>query len=37
MSSRVYVGTSGWVYSDWKGAFYPQDLPQKKWLGWQIA
>ncbi|KKS03706.1 hypothetical protein A2W70_00455 [Candidatus Curtissbacteria bacterium RIFCSPLOWO2_02_41_11] len=32
MSSRVYVGTSGWVYSDWKGAFYPQDLPQKKWL-----
>ena len=20
------------MYSDWKGAFYPQDLPQRKWL-----
>ena len=30
--AKVYIGTSGWVYSDWKGAFYPQDLPQRKWL-----
>ena len=28
----VYIGTSGWVYSDWQGKFYPDDLPQRKWL-----
>jgi uncharacterized protein YecE (DUF72 family) len=22
----IYVGTSGWVYDDWKGRFYPTDL-----------
>lgn len=29
---RLYVGTSGWVYPDWVGRFYPSDLPQRKWL-----
>ncbi|MBI2012494.1 DUF72 domain-containing protein [Candidatus Curtissbacteria bacterium] len=29
---KVYVGTSGWVYSDWRGNFYPKDLPQRRWL-----
>ena len=28
----LIVGTSGWQYKDWKGAFYPRDLPQKAWL-----
>lgn len=28
----VYIGTSGWVYSDWWGKFYPSDLPERKWL-----
>ena len=28
----LYVGTSGWQYRDWKGAFYPDDLPQREWL-----
>jgi uncharacterized protein YecE (DUF72 family) len=28
----VYVGTSGWAYAEWKPKFYPQDLPQKKFL-----
>jgi uncharacterized protein YecE (DUF72 family) len=27
-----YIGTSGWIYKHWKGKFYPQDLPQKKWF-----
>ena len=24
---RAYVGTSGWSYKEWKGSFYPSDLP----------
>lgn len=27
-----HLGTSGWSYSDWKGRFYPEDLPQREWL-----
>jgi uncharacterized protein YecE (DUF72 family) len=23
----VYAGTSGWAYKEWKGSFYPEDLP----------
>ena len=30
--ANVYIGTSGWVYSDWQGKFYPDDLPKRKWL-----
>lgn len=26
------VGTSGWQYADWRGPFYPDDLPQRRWL-----
>jgi uncharacterized protein YecE (DUF72 family) len=28
----IRVGTSGWQYRDWRGAFYPDDVPQSKWL-----
>jgi uncharacterized protein YecE (DUF72 family) len=28
----VFVGTSGWQYRDWKARFYPEGVPQKKWL-----
>jgi uncharacterized protein YecE (DUF72 family) len=28
----VFVGTSGWQYSSWRGAFYPADLHQRQWL-----
>ena len=28
----VRIGCSGWVYKDWKGDFYPEDLPQRRWL-----
>jgi uncharacterized protein YecE (DUF72 family) len=24
---RILVGTSGWAYKEWKGSFYPSDLP----------
>lgn len=29
---NVFIGTSGYSYKDWKGVFYPEDLPQKEWL-----
>jgi uncharacterized protein YecE (DUF72 family) len=34
---ELLVGCSGFNYRDWKGEFYPQDLPQKKWLGYYCA
>lgn len=29
---QVYAGTSGWAYTSWKPAFYPQKLPSAKFL-----
>jgi len=26
---KLFIGTSGWVYSHWDGIFYPEDLPSK--------
>lgn len=26
---NLFIGTSGWVYSDWEGIFYPENLPSK--------
>ncbi len=28
----IRVGTSGWQYDDWRGTFYPDDLPKRQWL-----
>ena len=28
----IYAGTSGWSYLHWKEVFYPEGLPQSKWL-----
>lgn len=28
----LYIGTSGWQYDDWKGRFYPEELPTPGWL-----
>src|SRR5690242_7956292 len=28
----LFIGTSGFNYRDWKGRFYPENLPQTKWL-----
>jgi len=30
--ARVWIGTSGWTYSSWKGVFYPSDLPSRQYL-----
>jgi uncharacterized protein YecE (DUF72 family) len=26
------IGTSGWTYRHWKGEFYPDGVPQRRWL-----
>jgi uncharacterized protein YecE (DUF72 family) len=28
----IRIGTSGWVYGDWRGRFYPNGLAQSRWL-----
>lgn len=30
----LQVGTSGWHYRDWRGAFYPEKLPTRRWLAY---
>ena len=32
--ARLRVGTSGWQYDDWRGRFYPEDVPRRAWLRW---
>src|SRR5215210_76119 len=34
---RVIVGTSGYSYKEWKGTFYPADLPAAKMLSFYAA
>ena len=29
---NLYAGTSGYSYKEWKGTFYPEDLPDKQML-----
>ena len=29
---RLWIGTSGYVYRDWRGRFYPRKLPARAWL-----
>ena|SRR5215510_3706803 len=31
---QILVGTSGFAYKEWKGVFYPEDLPAKKYLSY---
>lgn len=31
-AAPVRIGCSGWVYKHWRGPFYPQDLPAKRWF-----
>lgn len=30
--AQVLIGTSGWSYPDWRGLFYPDDLPSRRYL-----
>jgi len=31
---RIYIGTSGWVYKGWAGAFYPKELRPPEHFGY---
>jgi uncharacterized protein YecE (DUF72 family) len=33
-ANEILVGTSGFGYKEWKGSFYPDDLPAKKYLSY---
>jgi uncharacterized protein YecE (DUF72 family) len=34
VTGEVRIGTSGWQYRHWRGAFYPADLPHDRWFAW---
>src|SRR5688572_10183841 len=34
VTAPILVGTSGFAYKEWKGSFYPSDLPAKKYLAY---
>jgi uncharacterized protein YecE (DUF72 family) len=36
-NGRLYIGTSGWSYTDWSGAFYPRDLSSNEYLSYYAA
>ena len=36
-ASRLWIGTSGWAYKDWRGSFFPDTIPMKDWLRWYAA
>lgn len=33
-AGRLYIGTSGWSYEDWRGVLYPSDLPSRQYLAY---
>jgi uncharacterized protein YecE (DUF72 family) len=32
MAGRAFIGISGYDYKPWRGRFYPDDLPARRWL-----
>jgi uncharacterized protein YecE (DUF72 family) len=34
---RIFVGTSGWAYKEWKGSFYPPKIPAEEMLQYYSA
>jgi uncharacterized protein YecE (DUF72 family) len=34
LAMKLHVGTSGYSYKEWKGNFYPEDLPAKEMLAY---
>lgn len=33
----IHVGTSGWMYDDWRTRFYPAGLPKSRWLAYLLS
>ena len=34
---KLYTGTSGFSYKEWRGSFYPEDLASKGWLNYYAS
>jgi uncharacterized protein YecE (DUF72 family) len=34
---KYRIGCSGFLYDSWKGSFYPEDLPHKRWLSFYMG
>lgn len=34
---KYRIGCCGFLYDSWKGAFYPEDLPHKRWLSFYMG
>jgi len=32
--SPIHIGSCAWTSEDWRGSFYPADLPASRWLAW---
>ncbi len=32
MNAHIHIGSCAWTYDDWRGPFYPADLPASRWL-----
>jgi uncharacterized protein YecE (DUF72 family) len=32
LNARIHIGSCAWTYEDWRGPFYPADLPANRWL-----
>ena len=35
--TRIFTGTSGYSYKEWRGAFYPSELHQDEWLSYYAS
>ena len=35
--AHAYIGTSGWNYRQWRGSFFPDTLPAKRWLSYYAS
>ena len=36
MAGKIHIGTSGFYYEHWRGAFYPEDLPKRKFFNYFV-
>jgi uncharacterized protein YecE (DUF72 family) len=34
LNNHIHIGSCAWTYEDWRGSFYPGDLPRSRWLAW---
>ena len=37
MATLIRAGTSGYSFKEWRGHFYPEDVPQDQWLNFYAS